>query len=305
MLPTDSGQQIELSARDAQLTVAAVGASLRRLTVGGWDLLDGYGTDEIAAAAQAQVLVPWPNRIVGGRYSFGGESLQLPLTEPEAGHAIHGLARWAAWAVAERSATRVALTHLIAPQAGYPFALAVEVVHELTGEGVRTTTTAENVGRRPLPYGSGFHPYLRVTTGNVDDAILELPAVAYLASDEDGIPTGERCRVDGSDYDFRRAQAIGDTQLDTAFCELDRDDDGIARVTLAAPSGERSVTLWMDAQHPYVMAFTGDSLPEEEQRRRSLGLEPMTCPPNAFASGEDVRVLEPGERASATWGLEF
>jgi galactose mutarotase-like enzyme len=30
----------------------------------------------------------------------------------------------------------------------------------------------------------------------------------------------------------------------------------------------------------------------------------MTAPPNAFRSGERLRVLEPGETVTTTWGIE-
>ncbi|MBV9465259.1 MAG: hypothetical protein JO169_04010, partial [Solirubrobacterales bacterium] len=79
------------------------------------------------------------------------------------------------------------------------------------------------------------------------------------------------------------------------------DDDARARVILQAPDG-RSVTLWADQSYPYLMVFTGDTLPPT-QRRRGLAVEPMTCPPNAFASGDGVRVLEPGESLAGSWGI--
>ena len=57
----------------------------------------------------------------------------------------------------------------------------------------------------------------------------------------------------------------------------------------------------MDEAYPYVMLFTGDPLPDVA--RRSLAIEPMTCPPNAFRTGRDLIRLEPGESASSTWGI--
>ena len=35
------------------------------------------------------------------------------------------------------------------------------------------------------------------------------------------------------------------------------------------------------------------SPPRESRRRRSLAIEPMTCAPNAFVTGDGLRVLEP------------
>jgi aldose 1-epimerase len=296
-----SGAQVELVAGAARLCLAPVGASLRQLTVDGDDVLDGYAPDEIAADAQGQALVPWPNRLADGRYAFDGEELQLALSEPEKSNAIHGLARWAAWDVVHRETTRATLAHVVWPQAGYPFHLRVEVHYELAGSGLTVTTTATNLGARRLPYGLGFHPYLTVGTDRIDAARLRLPARSRLVADDRGIPTGELAPVAGTEYDFRAGRRIGDTSLDTAFTDLERDDDG--RAELALEGDDRRMRLWIDRSFGWIMAFTGDSLPEAARRRRSLGVEPMTCPPNAFASGDGVAVLAPGERHVSAWGL--
>jgi aldose 1-epimerase len=48
------------------------------------------------------------------------------------------------------------------------------------------------------------------------------------------------------------------------------------------------------------MVFTGD---RPDVNRRGLAVEPMTCAPNAFRSGEGLLTLEPGDSDTATWGL--
>jgi galactose mutarotase-like enzyme len=53
-----------------------------------------------------------------------------------------------------------------------------------------------------------------------------------------------------------------------------------------------------------MQVYTGDTLPEG-QRRRSVAVEPMTCPPNALADGVDVVVLRPEEDWSGTWTLSW
>jgi aldose 1-epimerase len=62
------------------------------------------------------------------------------------------------------------------------------------------------------------------------------------------------------------------------------------------------VTVWADEAWKHVQLFTGDPLPDVA--RRALAVEPMTCAPNAFRTGEDVIRLEPGETFSGTWGIE-
>jgi aldose 1-epimerase len=61
------------------------------------------------------------------------------------------------------------------------------------------------------------------------------------------------------------------------------------------------VTVWADAAWKHVQLFTGDLLPDVD--RRSFAVEPMTCPPNAFQTGEDLIRLEPGETFAGTWGI--
>lgn len=300
-----SGRQLRLAAGDLTATVVEVGAGLRELAVDGRPVLDGYDEHAIAAYAQGQALVPWPNRLADGRYSFAGAEHQLPLTEPANHAAIHGLARWLAWQVVTAEQDRATLAVTIAAQAGYPFTLRAEVGYLLTPTGITVRLTLTNSGTASLPAGNGFHPYVTVGTDRIDDAQLRLPAATRLEADDRGIPTGRRIPVAGTEYDFAESRAIGALELDTAFTDLRRGEDDRALIRLAAPGDERSVTLWLDQGYPYVMAFTGDSLPDESRRRRSLALEPMSCAPNAFASGEGLQTLEPGQATTSQWGMEI
>ena len=95
---------------------------------------------------------------------------------------------------------------------------------------------------------------------------------------------------------------IGSMRLDNAFTGLDRDEDGLARVELRDPEAGSRVVLWVDESHPYLMLYSGDTLPAA-RRRRGLAVEPMTCPPNAFRSGEGLIRLAPGESFTSRWGI--
>jgi aldose 1-epimerase len=296
-----SGEQIEIRAGDHRAVVVEVGGGLRSYTVGDRHVLDGYGEEELADAGRGQVLVPWPSRLQDGVYEFGGRAHQLPLTEPEAGNAIHGLVRWDAWSAVVREADRVLMEHTLHPQPGYPFSLALSIEYSLSDAGLRVTTTATNVGREACPYGSGAHPYLTVGTATVDTVVLRAPGRTVLQVDDRGIPTDAE-RVESTEYDFLRPRPIGTTKIDNTFTDLARGDDGLARVELGHPDGARQVSLWLDESYPYLTLFTGDTQPSVD--RRSLAVEPITCPPNAFRSGESIVVLEPGESTTSTWGIE-
>jgi aldose 1-epimerase len=290
-----SGFQVEIRAGDHVAWIVEVGGGIRRYVAAGTDVLDGYGEDEICHSGRGQLLLPWPNRVRDGRYRFDGSERQLALTEPPTHNAIHGLVRWASWAVAARDDDRVTMAYALHPQPGYPHSLELTAEYRLDGRGLRVTTTAVNVGETRCPFGAGVHPYLAVPGPTVDTAVLRAPGRTRLVSDERGIPVG-RERVDGTELDFRAGRTIGSTVLDTCFTDLDRDPDGRARVRVG------DTELWLEDAYPYVMLFTGDPLPDVA--RRSLAVEPMTCAPNALQSGDGLLVLEPGETFSGSFGIE-
>ena len=295
-----SGEQFPLAAGEQRATVTEVGAGLRAYSVSGRDVLDGYQAEEMCKSGRGQLLMPWPNRIAGGAYEWDGHRLQLPLTEVANGNAIHGLVRWSAWRVQEQEADRVMLTHRLHPQPGYPFDLDLHVEYSLAADGLAVRTTATNVGADDAPFGAGAHPYLTHATAPVDPLELQVPAGTVLEANERGIPVGS-APVDGGPLDFREPRAIGVTVLDHGFTDLIRGDDGRARARLTG--ADAAIELWVDELYTHLMVFTGDPLPDVN--RRAVAIEPMTCPPNAFATGAGVIRLEPGESVELAWGLQI
>jgi aldose 1-epimerase len=293
--------EIDIACGGQHVAVVAVGGGLRSYEVAGRPLIDGFPAGERPTSGRGQVLAPWPNRIENGSYEFGGKRMQLPLTEPENGNAIHGLVRRAEWNIAGVEPDRVVLDYVLESQPGYPFTLGLVVEYELSAAGLTVTTTARNLGIEACPYGSGQHPYLTLGTPTIDDVRLRVPGEVVVFSDERGLPSRSES-VEGTEYDFRDARPVDEIVLDNAYTDLERDSDGRARVVLDHPDGASGVTLWVDESYPYLMVFTGDPLPDVA--RRSIAVEPMTCPPNAFRTGESLIVLEPGESTASTWGIE-
>jgi aldose 1-epimerase len=293
--------QIEIASGAQRVGVIALGGGLRSYEVAGRPLLDGFPAGERPTSGRGQVLAPWPNRIEDGSYEFDGKRMQLPLTEPEHGNAIHGLVRNSNWNIVDLEAHRVLLDYALEPQPGYPFTLGLSIEYSLSDSGLTVQTTAWNLGLEVCPYGSGQHPYLTLGTPTVDQLRLEVPADVVLLSNERGIPVDSES-VAGTGYDFRAGRAIGGTVLDNGFAGLAHDEDGRARILLDDPDSGAGATLWVDEAYPFVMIFTGDPLPDVA--RRSLAVEPMTCPPNAFRTGDSLILLKPGETTASTWGIE-
>ena len=293
-----------LTSGPVTLTVVTVGGGMRDLSAGDWHVLDGYAADEVAPGGSGQPLIPWPNRLDGGRYEFAGRSHQVPITEIDKNNALHGFTRWMTWEIAHRDASTARLGLLLYPRHGYPFALSNEIEYRVSPAGVTVAVTATNVGRSGLPYANGFHPYLSVGTPHVDECVLTLPAATWLRTDERNIPVA-RSPVDQGEHDFRSPTRIGAASLDTTFTDLARDPDGMARVRLSDGEGRRHVIVRLDATYRYVQVFSGDTLDDPARRRRSLAVEPMTAAPNAFRSGDGLHVLAPGETFTSEWGIEL
>jgi len=298
-----SGEQFALAFADHSATVVEVGGGVRTYTVAGCDVLDPYPLEKICDGAHGTPLVPWPNRLDGGRYAFDGERFQLPLTEPERGNAIHGLLRWRAWRAIERTPERVVMGIRLHPMPGYPFALDVRVTYELDGTALLVTTDAINIGSRACPFGAGQHPYLAAGGTSLDSCELQVTAATRIVTDDvRKLPVG-RERVAGGIYDFGSLRPIGDLEIDLAYGDLERDASGRAWARLLSSDGAVR-ELWVDEGYRYIEIYTGDTL-APDRRRRGLGAEPMTCAPNAFVSGEDLVRLEPGESFSASWGVRL
>jgi aldose 1-epimerase len=299
---TPTGQQWVIGHGRQQAVVTEVGATLRAYRLGERDLVDGFGADEWSHSGRGQVLAPWPNRLADGRYTFDGQKAQAALDEPERANAIHGLVRWLPWRPEAHAQNMIILSCRVFPTPAYPFELELRIEYRLGRDGLAVTTTATNMGRGPLPFGLGFHPYLTVGTAQVDTAVLGLPATERLVLDERALPTGEVRPVAGTEFDFGAGRAIGPTRLDTAFTGLRRDAEGFAWASLDDPEEGVGVELWADDRFGYLMVFTGDAL-DDEHRRRAVAVEPMTCPPNALRSGQSLIVLQPGQQWDGSWGL--
>lgn len=297
-----TGEQWTIGHGRQELVVTEIGGTLRSYTVDGHDVIDGFGPKEWSHGGRGQVLAPWPNRLDGGRYDFSGRSAQAALDEPERDNAIHGLVRWLPWHLVAQAQNVVTVACLLRPSPGFPFGLDLQIEYRLGRDGLSVTTTAVNVCDVSLPFGLGFHPYVTAGTAQIDSTILRLPAGRVLVLDGRSLPTGETQPVAGTELDFTTPRAIGPTRMDTAFMGLERDTAGLAWASIEDPADERGVSVWVDDRFGYLMCFTGDTLPAAEQRR-AVAIEPMTCPPNAFRSHEDLVVLHPGESWRGSWGL--
>jgi aldose 1-epimerase len=297
-IPPPSGTQYRIEAADQSAVVVEVGGGLRTYTVAGQEIVDGYALAEVAPAAAGQVLAPWPNRLRDGRYDWHGYTYQLALSEPAYDNAIHGLVCWVSWTATAVSGSEVTLSYMLPPQPGYPWALELTTTWSVGPDGLRGRHTATNRSGSPAPFGLGVHPYLRLPGLPLDDLVLTVPGERMLLVDGRKLPIAAS-RVAGTDLDFTSGRRIGPVQLDTAFGPVPA---GGSAVRLSTVDDSAAVTVWADGSFHWWQVFTSDTLPGP-RTRRSVGIEPMTCPPDAYRSGRNLVTLEPGQTWRGEWGI--
>lgn len=298
--PAPTGEQWHLTAERDELCVVEVGGGLRSWTRDGADVLAGYATDARCTSGRGQQLIPWPNRIRNGRYTFRGVQHQLPLTEVDLGNASHGLVRWAPWRLVGRTGTSLTVGHRLLPQPGWDWHLESTTTYAVGRDGLTVTTRVANVGEGVAPFGYGAHPYVAIGDAPVEEVEVTIPGSEWLDVDDQLIPTAKH-PVEGTAFDFRTRKAIGSQRLDTAYTGLEV-VDGRWTVTVAAP-GRAAVDVWADATSlPWVQVFSGKA-EADQAGEHGIAVEPMTCPPDAFSSGDSLVQLGPGEAWAGTWGI--
>jgi len=299
MTADPTGHRFHLRGPRSSAQITQVGAALRALSVDGVDLVPPYPDDQPTPAASGIVLVPWPNRIRDGKYTFDGEDLQLAISEPKFGNASHGLLRFGTYQPIEHTDERLVLGADVVPQTGYPFHLRTRVTFTLLPDGLHVAHHIENVGARTAPVALGVHPYLQIGGVATEDLVIHSTGTTTLVVDERNIPVDE-VPVDAA-TDLRAGRRLGDASLDNGYRGLDRDADGRAHHTLTAPDG-RVLALWQDEGFGWAQVFTTDRYPGQPL---AVAIEPMTAPANAFASGIDVIALTPTEIFAREWGIRF
>ena len=298
MTTVPTGEQYEITSGSHRAIVTEVGATLRGFSVDGRDVVRGFAAEQTVSGGRGQNLIPWPNRIRDGRYTFGGITQQLVLSEPARHNASHGLARYVPWVLVAKNADAVSNRIRIYPQPGWPGTLEALITHQVSEDGLTVTVEASNIGTTDLPFGYGAHPYLTVGETRVDEVRLTVPAASYLEVDDRLLPMAVS-PVDDTIYDLRRGTVLGSASLDTAMTDLARDPDGRWRVSVEL--GDRYAELWGDETMRWMQIFTGGP-----NRDWSIAVEPMTCGPDAFNPGPthgDMKVLAPGETFVGQWGI--
>jgi aldose 1-epimerase len=303
-----TGQQHELHYTSAILgdfkaTVAQVGASLRQLSVGEIELVQGYAVDKPAPYCAGVVMSPWPNRIDGGKWVYQGQTLQFDINFVSQQNSNHGLLLDYPYELMSRTPSSVTLGATIFPRAAYPFLVETTVTYELGENGLTVTNSAINRSAAEAPYAVGGHPYFKFSEVEAAELIVKNQAKTRTTVDDRQIPNGEEPTA-GTFFDLRAGVRLPEVFIDQDFTDLEFDAAGHAHTYLLTDAG-RGLDVWQDETFKHVVIFTPGFFPAEDGRETyTAAIEPSTAAPNAFNTGKNLAWLKTDELFKATWGVK-
>jgi aldose 1-epimerase len=256
------------------------------------------------------------NRIAGAGFALDGRRVTLAANDGR--HALHGGARGfdrAIWQVADVAKDAITLTHLSADgDQGFPGNLAVTACYALSPDGTLALTLTARTDA-PTHLNLVAHPYFDLSAGT-DATIaahrLRIAAAAFLPTDAEAIPTGERRAVAGTPFDFREDRAIGEPDATDPQIAIGRgynhnfvlDGSGLREVArLSHPPSGRTLTIATD--RPGLQFYTGGYLGAPWHPHAGLCLEAQDWPDAPNRADFPSTRLDPGLewRSETRWTL--
>ena len=291
--------EVEIQYGDYVARIRREGGGLNSLSYKGRNLVDPFQASD-PRFFRGDVLAPWPNRIADGKYEVEGKNYTVAINEAERRTALHGLVFSLLWEVLDASQDHVRLGVDLTASGSYPTSLHLEATYRLSPDGLSISISAENTGSAKAPYGVSIHPYLMASDGqSVDEWTLKLHSNEVLDVDEVRLLPIALKSCEEMNFDFRDGAKIGTRFIDHAFTV---DDSKPRTITLRADDGH-GVEMTFDETSRWVQIHTADR-DGGDTSRRCLAVEPMTCPPDAFRSGEDVIWLGAGDKTESSWRIQ-
>lgn len=276
---------LRLESKRLELALApAVGGSIKRL-----DSVTETGVRSILRGAEdasenvldmsSFPLVPYSNRIRGGRFFFRGRDVKIAPNMPSDPSPLHGQGWLAPWEIVSATDSTAALMFRHDP-GEWPWRYEARQLFQLSEHALDLRLICRNLSDEPMPCGLGQHPYFRCTPETRIDTEVE----GAWEIDGNVLPVG-RVPATGR-YDLRDRLVCGQG-LDHGF------DGWGGKATIRTPGAPFAIEM----SSPDARCFQLYSPP-------SGGLfvaEPVTHTNAALNAPEaewgrlGLRVLEPGE----------
>jgi aldose 1-epimerase len=233
-------------------------------------------------------LVPYVNRIRGGRFTFRGRDVRIAPNMPGDPSPLHGQGWLNTWTVEAAGDDRAVLS-FHHPAGEWPWAYDARQEFALDETGLSVGLICRNRSHEPMPCGLGQHPYFPCGPGTQLDT-----RVTHAATIDEQVLPVDKVAADGR-YDLRERRVCGQ-DLDNGFGGW----NGEARLT--DPTWPYSVTMSsLEARFFQLYSPVEGGI---------FVAEPVTHANAALNAPEEqwpelgMRILEPGEAMRLDMRLE-
>lgn len=247
------------------------------------------------------ILFPFPNRIRGGRFAWGGREWTMPagvVPDDGRGNAIHGFCADRPWRVVQQTPESVTGEFQLSVDAPdrrplWPADAVIAVRYSVKGCCLRADIEIRNPSDDPLPWGFGTHPYFRMplsTVGEPGQCTVFAPSETVWILDDSYLPTGSQ-RPARDDVRLADSPWFDQLRLDDIYTNLQR-RNGASVCCLMDERGSVQVEQRSSTDFREIVAFTPPWM-------SAVCLEPYTCVTDAInlqQRGIDagLQVLAPG-----------
>ena len=231
-------------------------------------------------------MVPWVNRVAGGRFSWEGEDVELEAGAPDAERALHGIGWHRAWEVVDQTPDALVVQDQCDGRSGWPFRYTALRRFHLSGDAVRVELSVRNAGAGPMPACGGFHPFFPAQGGMIRANV----GGAWLCDDQkspDIWRAGHVCDR------LAVGLPVGAMELDHCFTDWD------GRAELIWPSHTVHLEGSPGLRHLQVYAPSTGGF---------FCVEPQSAMPDAFNRPSEeggLKVLQPGEALEVSMRLSI
>ena len=267
-----------------------LGASLQELVFETKPIINGIevsenGLSEYQNFKKSALLFPFPGRIEKGKYMHNQRSFQFDSNEA---NAIHGLVFDKHFEVESTEASeenaKVVLSYTSNEKLkGFPFKFQLLVSYVISNDCLQLSIDTKNLGKESFPFSFGWHPYFR--SEHLANSTLSFSSEEQMVCDENKIPKTTKKNT------LTQSFMLESRFFDDTFILLDKE------VTFETDNYILQMNF-SETTEAFLQIFTPSD-------RKSIALEPMSCSPNAFNTGNGLKVLQSQETYTWQVGLHF
>jgi aldose 1-epimerase len=228
-------------------------------------------------------MVPYVNRIAGGRFSFGARAVHLQRNWTQDPHPLHGQGWRSAWTVVEATDSSASLMF----EGGgddWPWRYRAEQRFQLSPSALSVSLSVENLALSSMPAMLGLHPYF----GDAARARLQARTPRVWLTDRASLPV-ENVATPAA-WSFDHARPVTAVPLDNCFADWD----------------QSAVILWPDRRVDIHASNCRNLHVYSPAGRDFFCVEPQSAAAGALTRGQgEAEVVAPGGRFEVRVSFEI